>query len=630
MYSAQDTFGRHCKSVRRKKNKEWPFCADVTAIDFGTTYSGYAFSMRHEFKTDPLKIHANQAWNSGGRALLSLKTPTCLLLNDKKELDSFGYEAENKYADIVMDDEQDNYYYFHRFKMNLHNNKKITSHMVLEDIRGKSVPAIEVFGLSIKALVTHLTDILDKQGTGMDKSEIQWVLTVPAIWTDAAKQFMRKSAVKAGIPEDSLKIALEPEAASIFCQYLPTKKLHGADEGFTMTEPGAKYMVVDLGGGTADITVHEKLSNGQLKELCRAAGNDCGGTSVDGRFFQMLVKIFGGPLMKKIKDDDPSAYLDLFREFETVKRTITPEKDSKVNITIPYASLDTHCNNILGENLADVLGSSPYSKQIAVRGDKMRVDADVMKALFKPTIDNIISLMKEILQNKAASDVSQLLLVGGFSECILIQDAVKRNFKSKKVIIPEEAGLSVLKGAVLFGHRPEYVRSRVMRFSYAFNLGSWIAENRPHLKRSRVVRYNNGLYSCIVKYEFLDNENKHAQVLFSLTKRTSGVSNFKPVLSFRFFLVYKRNRAEDVEPGCSNIPGDNCHASYFEEKAYFSCGLAEGRLQIYHKDIKITLPAHVEAMKGNGINVSEVWSSGISCKKEKKAKKCSQRVADDF
>lgn len=208
------------------------------------------------------------------------------------------------------------------------------------------------------------------------------------------------------------------------------------------------------------------MSNGQLKELCRAAGNDCGGTSVDGRFFQMLVKIFGGPLMKKIKDDDPSAYLDLFREFETVKRTITPEKDSKVNITIPYASLDTHCNNILGENLADVLGSSPYSKQIAVRGDKMRVDADVMKALFKPTIDNIISLMKEILQNKAASDVSQLLLVGGFSECILIQDAVKRNFKSKKVIIPEEAGLSVLKGAVLFGHRPEYVRSRVMRFSY--------------------------------------------------------------------------------------------------------------------------------------------------------------------
>lgn len=95
----------------------------VAALDFGTTYSGYAFSMIHDFKVDPLKIQANQAWNSGGGALLSLKTPTCILLNGKKEFVAFGYEAENKYADIVLDEEQDDYYYFHRFKMNLHSNK---------------------------------------------------------------------------------------------------------------------------------------------------------------------------------------------------------------------------------------------------------------------------------------------------------------------------------------------------------------------------------------------------------------------------------------------------------------------------------------------------------------------------
>lgn len=81
--------------------------------------------------------------------------------------------------------------------------------MVLEDISGKAVPAIDVFGLSIKALVTHLTDILDKQGTGMDKSEIQWVLTVPAIWTDAAKQFMRKSAVKVSILYSLLRTKIQ-------------------------------------------------------------------------------------------------------------------------------------------------------------------------------------------------------------------------------------------------------------------------------------------------------------------------------------------------------------------------------------------------------------------------------------
>lgn len=68
--------------------------------------------------------------------------------------------------------------------------------MVLEDITGKPVPAIDIFSLSIHALVKHLMGLLHTQGTGLDIHEIRWVLTVPAIWSDAAKSFMRKSAEK--------------------------------------------------------------------------------------------------------------------------------------------------------------------------------------------------------------------------------------------------------------------------------------------------------------------------------------------------------------------------------------------------------------------------------------------------
>ncbi|VDI61183.1 Hypothetical predicted protein [Mytilus galloprovincialis] len=75
----------------------------VAAIDFGTTYSGYAFSTRSDFERDPLKIRANQAWNAGGRQLLSLKTPTVILLDKDKKFVSFGYEAENQYSDLLMD-----------------------------------------------------------------------------------------------------------------------------------------------------------------------------------------------------------------------------------------------------------------------------------------------------------------------------------------------------------------------------------------------------------------------------------------------------------------------------------------------------------------------------------------------
>jgi hypothetical protein len=68
--------------------------------------------------------------------------------------------------------------------------------MALEDITGRTLPAIDVFSLSIRALKEHLIEALVKQGTGLKVDEIQWVLTVPAIWSDPAKQFMRVSAEK--------------------------------------------------------------------------------------------------------------------------------------------------------------------------------------------------------------------------------------------------------------------------------------------------------------------------------------------------------------------------------------------------------------------------------------------------
>ena len=72
----------------------------------------------------------------------------------------------------------------------------MTEDLRLEDVTGKSLLAIEVFGLSIKALKDHLLKLLNKEGTDVNFDDIKWVLTVPAIWPDSAKIFMRKSAKK--------------------------------------------------------------------------------------------------------------------------------------------------------------------------------------------------------------------------------------------------------------------------------------------------------------------------------------------------------------------------------------------------------------------------------------------------
>ena len=66
--------------------------------------------------------------------------------------------------------------------------------MVIEDVAGRPVPAMMVFGTSIRALMNHLFLKFIERGMEIEPKDIRWVLTVPAIWSDVAKQFMRKSA----------------------------------------------------------------------------------------------------------------------------------------------------------------------------------------------------------------------------------------------------------------------------------------------------------------------------------------------------------------------------------------------------------------------------------------------------
>jgi len=56
--------------------------------------------------------------------------------------------------------------------------------------------AMTVFSAIIGYLKTHLLNLLKTRGTEMKNDDIHWVLTVPAIWSDSAKEFMREAAQK--------------------------------------------------------------------------------------------------------------------------------------------------------------------------------------------------------------------------------------------------------------------------------------------------------------------------------------------------------------------------------------------------------------------------------------------------
>jgi molecular chaperone DnaK (HSP70) len=71
--------------------------------------------------------------------------------------------------------------------------------------------------------------------------KFDYVITVPAIWTEKAKDLTRQAAVKAGIPDSSLVFVTEPEAAALYCATMcKTMDLNVGDQ----------FLICDVGGGT--------------------------------------------------------------------------------------------------------------------------------------------------------------------------------------------------------------------------------------------------------------------------------------------------------------------------------------------------------------------------------------------
>ena len=65
----------------------------------------------------------------------------------------------------------------------------------------RELPALDVFAKSIECLMMKLQEDLQKNvkkcnGVTVRKEEIFYVLTVPAIWNENAKRFMRQAAVQ--------------------------------------------------------------------------------------------------------------------------------------------------------------------------------------------------------------------------------------------------------------------------------------------------------------------------------------------------------------------------------------------------------------------------------------------------
>ena len=211
--------------------------------------------------------------------------------------------------------------------------------------------------------------------------------------------------------------------------------------------------------------MHEVQRSGRLKELYKANGGSWGGIYVDKAFKDLLADIVGNDVMDDFAENKTSDFIDLFREFEVKKRNFKNEMEEKITFKVPIALADAF-KEARGKEIKDHVQKSKYKDKITWVGDKLRMDARTAKGLFQAACQSITKHLQELYRDENVRDVPTILMVGGFSESPMLQEILKREFPNKKIIVPADPGLSVLKGAVIFGHEPALIEERRCRFTY--------------------------------------------------------------------------------------------------------------------------------------------------------------------
>ena len=200
------------------------------------------------------------------------------------------------------------------------------------------------------------------------------------------------------------------------------------------------------------------IGHNSLRELHAATGGDWGGTKVNKAFWNFISQLAGPENFHAFSTDHKADYLHLLNDFEVKKRMTKPDSSDVVTIRIPATLYQ-----ILREkqfNFTRVEGA------VTLVGDKLRIQATHFRSFFDAAIKDIVNHVEELVEI-VPGPLEVILLVGGFAESPILQKAIKDQFGQRfSIIIPIDASLCVMKGAVLYGFNPTSVAFRRCRYTY--------------------------------------------------------------------------------------------------------------------------------------------------------------------
>ena len=248
----------------------------------------------------------------------------------------------------------------------------------------------------------------------------QAVITVPAYFNDAQRQATKDAGKIAGL--DVKRIINEPTAAAL---------AYGMDK-----TPGDSVIAVyDLGGGTFDISIIEIADvdgEHQFEVLATNGDTFLGGEDFDMRLIEYLADEFKKENSIDLHSD-PMALQRLKEAAEKAKIELSSSQQTEVNL--PYIT-------------ADATGP----KHLVVKLTRAKLES-LVEALVERTMEPLKLALKDA--GKSASDIDDVILVGGQTRMPMVQEKVTEFFgkEPRKDVNPDEAVAigAAIQGAVLSG-----------------------------------------------------------------------------------------------------------------------------------------------------------------------------------
>ena len=277
------------------------------------------------------------------------------------------------------------------------------------DIDGRKYTPQELSAMILQKMKKTAEDY-----TGQEITEA--VITVPAYFNDSQRQATKEAGEIAGL--DVKRIINEPTAASL---------AYGLDK----KETDQKIVVFDFGGGTHDVSILE-LGDGVFEVLSTDGDTHLGGDDVDQAVIDWLAEEFK-------KDED----IDLKKDKMALQRL--KEAAEKAKIELSSAS-STEIN------LPYITATQSGPKHLVKSLSKSKFE-QLIDPLVKKTIEPCKKALKDA--DLSASDIDQIILVGGSTRIPAVQKAVKEFFgkEPSKGVNPDEVVAigAGIQGGVLTG-----------------------------------------------------------------------------------------------------------------------------------------------------------------------------------